>query len=198
MSIDSKFGHRKLLILLNGGKMSRNYLLGIANSARRLGIDHLCVEIDHIRAALTQNQATAIRELDALLTRKRIGAMLGYTLNGCDLPGENAGGNFRSFFEVRGIPHLLFWTDHPQWANEKQALQAGLQPAFRSPNCFHFVKTRTHAQELARILGWPNCHDWRWPVIPIRLRLPSPSIPNLTLSRSTAVRPSCRPRQAIS
>jgi glycosyltransferase involved in cell wall biosynthesis len=75
------------------------------------------------------------------------------------LPGENASGNFRTFFEVRGIPHILFWTDHPQWANERQALSPGLQPAFRSANCFHFVKTRAHADELNRILGWPNCFD---------------------------------------
>jgi len=150
---------RKLLILLNGGKMSRNYLLGISNSARRLGIDHVCVEIDQIRAAMVGNQSAAIQQFDALLNRERIGAVLSYTLNGCDLPGENCAGNFRTFFETRGIPHILFWTDHPQWANEKQALQPGLQPAFRSANCFHFVKTQAHAMELSRILGWPNCFD---------------------------------------
>jgi hypothetical protein len=149
----------KLLILLNGGKMSRNYLLGIANSARRLGIDYVCIEMDQIRAAMTANQAATIQQLDALLARERVGAVLSYTLNGCDLPGENAAGNFRSFFDVRGIPHILFWTDHPQWANEKQALQPGLQPAFRSANCFHFVKTQAHAMELSRVLGWPNCFD---------------------------------------
>jgi Glycosyl transferases group 1 len=151
--------NRKLLILLNGGKMSRNYLLGIANSAQRLGIDHLCIEMDQIRAAIAQNQTAAIQQLDALLNRERIGAVLSYTLNGCDLPGENANRVFRTFFEVRGIPHLLFWTDHPQWASERQALSPGLQPAFRSGNSFHFVKTRAHAHELNRILGWPNCFD---------------------------------------
>jgi glycosyl transferase family 1 len=151
--------NQKLLILLNGGKMSRNYLLGIANSAKRLGIEHLCVEVDSIRAAMAANQAVAIQQFDALLTRERVDAVLSYTLNGCDLPGENAAGNFRTFFETRGIRHILFWTDHPQWANEKQALQPGLQPAFRSANCVHFVKTQAHAMELSRILGWPNCHD---------------------------------------
>ena len=150
-------GNRKLLILLNAGKMSRNYLLGLANSARRLGIDHVCVEIDPLRAAITANQAAGLQQLDALLVRERIGAVLGYTVNGCDLPGEMVGGNFRTFFEVRGIPHILFWTDHPQWANERQALSPGLQPAFRSANSFHFVKTEAHAAELRRILGWPNC-----------------------------------------
>src|SRR5207248_3852952 len=41
----------------------------------------------------------------------------------------------------------------------RQALSPGLQPAFRSANCFHSVKTRAHANELNRILGWPNCFD---------------------------------------
>src|SRR5204863_7963779 len=121
--------------------MSCNYLLGIANSAKRLGSEHVCVEIDQIRAAMVSNQAAAIQQLDSLLVRERIGAVLSYTLNGCDLPGENASGNFRTFFEVRGIPHILFWTDHPQWANERQALSPVLQPALRSANCLHCVTT---------------------------------------------------------
>src|ERR1700722_17845122 len=150
---------RKLLILLNGGKMSRNYLLGLSNAAKRMGIEHACVEIDQIRASMQQNQSAAIAQLDSLLVAQRIGAVLSYTLNGCDLPGDNAAGNFRTFFEVRGIPHLMYWTDHPQWAMEKRALQPALQPAFRSANCFHFVKTAAHAMELNRILGWPNCLD---------------------------------------
>jgi hypothetical protein len=157
MQLDSLQG-RKLLILLNAGKMSRNYLLGLSNSATRLGIDHVCVEVDQLRAAMSSNQAAGIQQFDSLLARERIGAVLGYTVNGCDFPGEIAGGNFRSFFEVRGIPHILFWTDHPQWANEKQALLPALQPAFRSPNSYHFVKTQAHAEELRRIMGWPNCH----------------------------------------
>ncbi len=94
-----------------------------------------------------------------MLAKERISAVLGYTLNGCDLPGDIAAGVFRTFFEVRGIPHLMYWTDHPQWAMEKRALQPALQPAFRAANCFHFVKTAAHARELNRILGWPNCHD---------------------------------------
>jgi hypothetical protein len=155
--------------------MSRNYLLGIANSARRLGIDHACIEIDQLRAAIAQNQAAAIQQFDALLQRERIGAVLGYTLNGCDLPGENAGGIFRTFFEVRGIPHLMFWTDHPQWAADKQALNPMLQPAFRSANCFHFVKTRAHATELNRILGWPNCFDCALACDPDQIR-PAPQV----------------------
>jgi len=159
LPISSFMSNSKLLILLNGGKMSRNYLLGIANSARRLGVDHYCVEIDQVRAAMAQNQGSAIHQFDALLQRERIGAVLSYTLNGCDLPGENASGTFRTFFELRGIPHLMFWTDHPQWAADKQGLNTKLQPAFRSANCFHFVKTSAHAIELNRILGWPNCFD---------------------------------------
>lgn len=126
---------------------------------------------------MAQNRAGAFQQFDSLLVRERVGAVLSYTLNGCDLPGENVGGNFRSFFELRGIKHLMFWTDHPQWANEKQALQPGLQPAFRSGNCFHFVKTRAHAQELTRILGWPNCHDVPLACDPDQIRPADPVAP---------------------
>jgi len=53
----------------------------------------------------------------------------------------------------------LFWTDHPQWAANKTGLRSDLQHAFRSPNCYHFVKSAAHAYELSRILGWPNCFE---------------------------------------
>jgi glycosyltransferase involved in cell wall biosynthesis len=150
---------RKLLFLLTTGSMSRNYLLGLSNAAQRMGIDHACVEIDEIRASMQKNQPAAIAQFDSLLVAQRVGAVLGYSLKGCDLPGDNAAGTFRTFFEVRGIPHLMYWTDHPQWASDKNGLSPVLQPAFRSPNCHHFVKTAAHAHELTRILGWPNCHD---------------------------------------
>lgn len=148
-----------VLILLNGGKMSRNYLLGLGNSSRRLGTNHVFVEIDQVRAAMAQNRPAAIAQLDAILHQHRVAAVISYTLNGCDLPGEFVGGVFRTFFELRGIPHILFWTDHPQWANDRIGLRPDLQVAFRSANCFHFVKTAAHAYELNRILGWPNCFD---------------------------------------
>jgi hypothetical protein len=150
---------RSVLILLNGGKMSRNYLLGLGNSCGRLGINYVFIEIDQVRAAMAQNRAVAMAQLDQILHQHRVAAVISYTLNGCDLPGEFVGGVFRTYFELRGIPHILFWTDHPQWANDKIGLRPDLQVAFRSANCFHFVKTEAHAYELSRVLGWPNCFD---------------------------------------
>src|SRR5690348_13598018 len=142
--------NRSILILLNGGKMSRNYLLGVGNSCRRMGLNHVFVEIDQVRAAMAQNRAAAIGQLDQILHQHRVAAVISYTLNGCDLPGEFVNGGFRSYFELRGVPHIMFWTDHPQWAADKIGLRADLQIAFRSPNCFHFVKTEAHAYELSR------------------------------------------------
>ena len=157
----SHASNRKLLILLNGGKMSRNYLLGIANSARRLGIDHLCVEIDQIRAAhraesgggdCSNSMRCSIASGSARCSS--------YTLNGCDLPGENACGNLPHLLRSsRHSAHLLFWTDHPQWANERQALQPGLAAGVSVGQLLSLREDRAHAQELNRILGWPNCFD---------------------------------------
>jgi hypothetical protein len=124
-----------------------------------MGVNHVFVEIDQIRAAVEQNRASAVQQLDAILHQHRVAAAIGYTLNGCDLPGEFVNGSFRTYFELRGVPHLMYWTDHPQWANNKIGLRPDLQIAFRSANCFHFVKTRAHAYELSRVLGWPNCFD---------------------------------------
>src|SRR5436309_3381556 len=140
MSSSIASANRSLLILLNGGRMSRNYLLGICRAADRLGICYVTVELDQLLAALAANQAEAIRQLDEILNTHHVGAVLSYVFNGCNLPGQMCDGVFRTFFELRGIPHLMYWIDHPQWAMDKYGLRPEAQVAFRSANCHHFVK----------------------------------------------------------
>jgi hypothetical protein len=116
-------------------------------------------EIAAIREAVNRDPVSAMHQLDALMIEHRVGAAISYTFNGCELPGEFIDKTFRSYFELRGVPHMMYWLDHPQWAHDRIGLRADLQPAFRSPNCFHFVKSAAHAFELNRILGWPNCAE---------------------------------------
>ncbi len=87
------------MILLNGGRMSRNYLMGMGRAAVQLGLRVASVEIEEVHRAFSANPQEASSQLDAVLTQHNVGAVLGYVFNGCDLPGRSYHGIYRSFFE---------------------------------------------------------------------------------------------------
>jgi spore maturation protein CgeB len=150
-----------MLTILNGGRMSRNWLIGMGNAASAMGLRHAFIEVDAIRqGAATDSKALTI-EFNKLIQDRKIGLVLSYANNGAvDLPVDRGlPGAYRNFFEIRGIPQCFLWADHPHWVADKAALNPIYQPVARSANQFHFLKSHAHAYEITRILGWPNCHE---------------------------------------
>ena len=146
----------KLLLLQNPGKMSRHWIAGLANGCRKIGVDAVTLELSNLNPAIKANAAEAMTQVNSILVEHRIRAVVGYATNTLtQLPFTGQ----RSYFEVRGIPQLFLWADHPQWVFDKSALQPDIQVAFRSGNTHHFLKSEAHAYELTRILGWPNTHE---------------------------------------
>ncbi len=150
---------RSMLILLNPGKMSRYWLIGLANAAAGMGLRVVYLEIEQLRQAFTANSAGTTQEVNDFLIKHKVAVVMGYALNGVgDFPSDHGWpGAYRSFLEVRGIPHWFLWADHPQWVWQKGALVPSIQVAFRSGAQCHFLKSWAHAHELNRVLGWPNC-----------------------------------------
>jgi len=149
----------RLLVLQNPGRVSRHYLEGIINAASRLGIEHRVCELGPVWERKRQDIAGLTRNMAEIIRRERVAAVLSYICNGMtDFECRDLGdGRIQSVFGRLGVRHLMLWTDHPQWANEKAALAARLQPLLRSPNNVHFVKSDAAALELRRVLGWSNC-----------------------------------------
>ena len=151
----------KLLVLLNPGRVTRNCLIDMATAAATIGLSTVTYEIGNVWAT-PQNQRDAhARHIATMLDNERVTAVLSYTYNGLfDWPAPpRSDGRPQSLFESVGIPHLLWWTDHPQWASKKAALRVDLQPLLASSNCHHFVKSEAAARELREVLRWPNCYE---------------------------------------
>ncbi|UCE58755.1 MAG: glycosyltransferase family 1 protein [Phycisphaerales bacterium] len=150
----------KLLILLNPGNMSRHWMLDIAEASMGLGIETLTVELGAVWQAKHEGKKINEQEFADTLRGNNVRAVLSYTMNGLADWSFTSGPADRPvpFFERLGIPHIMWWSDQPQWANEKEALRPNLQEALKSPNHHHFVKSDLAALELEEILGWPNCH----------------------------------------
>lgn len=151
---------RRLLIFQNPGRVSRHYMEGVTNAARRLGVEHIVCELGPIWRQGQTDPVGPTKEMGDLVRRERIGAVVSYVCNGlaefaCTRYPD---GRLASFFETMGVPHLMLWTDHPQWFKEKAALTPEAQPLFRSPNNHHFLKSEAAADEVRQILGWANCH----------------------------------------
>ncbi len=149
-----------LLILQNPGRVSRFYLQGMERAARRLGIRTLVFELDQMWKLNPPQRAAATPKMEEYLRRENVRAVLGYCMNGtaewaCTPVGDDC---ILSMFDRLGIDHLHWWTDHPQWASEKHALDPKVQPLLRSGRKQHFLKSQAHADELTHLLGWQNCH----------------------------------------
>jgi len=148
-----------LLILLNPGRVTRHCLLDMADAARALDLSVHTYELgtlwEFIRSGKSPNPAA----FATWLKERNVGAVLGYTCNGLlEFPCfRDPTGRPISIYEYLGIPHLMWWTDHPQWASERIALRPDLQPLLASSNQYHFLKSEAAACEVRELLSWRNC-----------------------------------------
>jgi len=187
-----------LLVLLNPGRVTRNCLLDMIGAARALGLRVLTYELGplwEMRQSGRQPDASAFAEW---LRANNVKAVLGYAHNGLlEFPvARTADGRTVSFFEQLGIPHLMWWTDHPQWASERIALQADLQPLLASENQFHIVKSEAAAREIRGILGWRNVHGMPVAENPDRYGAKDPAEPDFDIVCISGAPPSLDPTLA--
>ncbi len=149
-----------LLVLLNSGDFTRHYLIDMMRAAERLGIRTLGYEIRNEWAELNAGRSLDWKGFIRELGERRICAVLSSGMDGSwEWPSITSGdGTRKPFFETVGIPHICWWTDHPQWAVEKLGLAECMQPFLRSPNSHHFVKSELAADEVRDVLGWANTY----------------------------------------
>ncbi|MBI4717951.1 MAG: glycosyltransferase [Planctomycetes bacterium] len=149
-----------LLILLNPGRVTRNCLVAMGAAAKRLGIESVGLELEPIWKRFKAGRPVSHESISSLVREKNIGAVLSYGLQGlCEWPvSREASGEMRPLFEVLGVPHLMWWTDHPQWADQGVGLREELQPLLRRAGNHHFVKSAAAAAELRDCLGWSRCY----------------------------------------
>ncbi|MFN7021272.1 MAG: glycosyltransferase [Phycisphaerales bacterium] len=158
----------RLLILLNPGKQSRHYMLGLARSAARLQIPHACLEMHDLwamrdaEAASRGVMAACVRvqfELSRLVRKHRITHVLGYAWNGAldfGLLSREPGEGGEPVFAALGVRHVMLWTDHPDWFSQGAALRPEFARRLDHPLHTHILKSRAAAEEVAGVLGWRN------------------------------------------
>ncbi len=150
----------KLLVIMNPGRFTRHYLHDMATAARRMGIGVVTHEIGETWARVARQDSSRAAEMDEFVRREHVAVAIGSQMNGLtEWPlAAGADGRPATFFESRRIAHLLWWTDHPQWASERVALSPDVQPLLASANQRSFVKSESAAAEIRHLLGWSNVH----------------------------------------
>lgn len=156
----------RLLILLNPGKQSRHYMLGLARAADAIGVSHVCVEMAPLWARCAgagpsgwAERARVQVELARLVRRERLTHVLGYAWNGVfdfgllSAEPDDAG---EPLFAALGLKHIQLWTDHPNWFHGGEALQPELARLLDHPNHIHILKSESAAAEAGAVLGWRN------------------------------------------
>lgn len=152
-------------MLLNPGVTSRNYLVGIARAADRLGVLAQAVELEPIWSRIRDGGPgglrDVVREIVDLCERQCVTHVIGYAHNGvfdfgpyADPLGASA--EPVGLFTHLGLRHILLWTDHPNWAMGASALEPKAALSLAHPNLIHVVKSRAAADEVRDVLGWAN------------------------------------------
>ena len=153
----------RLLLLMNPGQMSRPWLLGMGVAVEKMGIPTDAFELRRVWEDRNLGRIPDPISFRDTLRRMNVKAVLSYTSNGSwEWPAlrdpQDHGARAIPYFEQIGVPHLVWWSDHPQWANNKDALLAKNQFFGLSPNTHHFMKSDLAAREIQSMLHWPNCH----------------------------------------
>lgn len=148
----------RLLVLLNPGRTSRHYLLGIAGAARQRGILAGTLELGEVWAAAGSpaSRAKVAARVRGLCEEAGVTHVLGYVHNGVfDFGLHEAGNGPEPLFASMGLRHILLWTDHPNWAQQGGALDPRAAKVLAHPLHTHIVKSQAAAAEIAEVLGWP-------------------------------------------
>jgi hypothetical protein len=153
----------RVLILLNPGRQSRQYLLGLAAGADRAGIPCLRLELGPIWQRATGVEGAAVlasvRAQVGVLARKYgITHVIGYVYNGTLDLGLGSGNPPPTLWDELGVHHILLWTDHPEWAAKGAAIDPRCRDLLAGPGRTHLVKSQSAADEAHAVLGWPNIH----------------------------------------
>ncbi len=158
----------RILFLINPGKQSRHYMLGLARAAERLGLWSARLQLEPIWSHLGRHtgadQQRVLQNVHTQIGLKvrndRITHVVGYVFNGTHDLGLFRGedGDPDSIFRAMGVRHLMLWTDHPEWTLDGMALADPIRGTLARPGLVHFVKSRSAAEEVRHVLGWRDVH----------------------------------------
>lgn len=156
----------RLLVLLNPGRMSRHWVLGIARAAESMGVLSGTLEMQTVWDRINGSgiDPAVVREVAGELrdhcAARGVTHVVSYTHNGVFDTGvwRDEQGVSTGFFAAMGLTHLLLWSDHPNWAFDGAGLEPAMRSALAHPRQAHFVKSAAAADELAAVTGWPNVH----------------------------------------
>jgi len=158
--------HLKPIILLNPGRQSRHYMLGLLRACETLGLHPGSIEMGPMIAQLAR-APDPLAALEPIQARLRVMVEAGNftdiityaNAGGAELGKWNTPQGVGTIWNALGLRHHILWTDHPDWATNGTALKPGVQKIYAHPHIFHHLKSAPAALEAAAILGWSGVTD---------------------------------------
>jgi len=151
------------IILLNPGRQSRHYMLGILRAAGSLGLNPATIDIGPIRAQIARAQdpeaafGAIVDRLRHVVESGSCTDIITYANSGgpelMAWPTDQGTG---TIWTALGLRHHILWTDHPEWATDGMAITPSARRLFKHPNIVHRLKSRPAAEEASAMLGWPG------------------------------------------
>lgn len=146
--------------MLNPDRTSRNYILGLAAGAARLGVRCSTLDLAPVWEAVAKGEGDAAMSAAAEWVRlEGVITAMGYAQNPSTLrtpshwrPGQPT----RALLSSLAIPTFHLWTDHPEWCLGGRLLAPSAAELLDSPQHVHLLKSAAAADEAARVLGWKN------------------------------------------
>lgn len=151
------------IVLLNPGRQSRHYMLGILRAAGALGLNPATIDIGPIREQLARSadlKSTFHSITDRFRHVIESGSctdIISYANSGgpelMAWPTDQGPG---TIWTALGLRHHILWTDHPEWAADGLAITSAARPMFSHPNIIHRLKSVQASDQASALLGWPG------------------------------------------
>lgn len=155
----------RILFLVQPGTNSRSIFLDMIRGFEAAGHEPLVLELSSIWDQYGPTQTTrvramtdATRKLRAFVRDQGVHAAVGMWANAlATFVSGLHDGRAVSVFDLIGLPHVLYWLDAPQWAQDGWYHQHFGQSWLAGPALLHVVNNAGTAAEMSRVLKMGRC-----------------------------------------
>jgi glycosyltransferase involved in cell wall biosynthesis len=155
----------RILFLVQPGTNSRSIFLDMIRGFADAGHQPVLMELGEVWDQFGATQTTRIRAMTEATRRLRgvvrdqgIHAAVGMWANAlATFVSGMHDGRAVSVFDLIGLPHVLYWLDAPQWAQDNWYHQHFGQSWLSGPSSLHIVNNSATAAEMSRVLRMGRC-----------------------------------------
>jgi hypothetical protein len=155
----------------NSRRIFLDFLQGYASAGWEISIFDLAPYWQHLSEPCTdrgQRLSAFTQHVREMLAQARPDVTFGMWANMISMltHGRDADGTVTTIFDELAVPHVCFWLDAPQWAQNGNIRDLLNVPIWKSPALIHLTNSQSTATEMRDVMGFGRVVALPWGVTP--------------------------------